>query len=307
MTLQELEARARDLVSDPDNDFWKTLSTHLNQAVLDFVDAVDRPRIKVAVALEQGKFKYPIPASCLRITEAFFEGEPLEIKTESELNEEYSVPSWQYGDSTADIIQTTIVQENKARPSSWRYQTGIPLALILDQRTVAAFRVFPIPDDVELVCAIPDAYQYASIIPFLPAWMDFFPQADKLLDMTVQKQNQQGTVVYLGQSVSLPLTVEQDGRITSVTFRRSILLEAVKSPTPMTQPDHVPDGVPVNYHKDLVFGALAYAYLKEGEFRNATKADVCSKMFETKIAEAILKEQTNPLTYARRPALRISH
>jgi len=326
----EIVARTEQDLQDENNTHWSVaeLQGYINRAQLEFCMEAKYPVILEPVAIEEDRFIYDTPSKIQEIVSATYLGLDLPIWTESHVEaakreQGYAVTNGYPTPFGLLAISSNSVDQRSSYNSgtSWRFDTGTPRGLVVNERSSSTFRVYPIPDSntapynstVEsgtdtLVGGGTSWTWTGDTIHNLPGMEWAFAVGEDSTNDPYRLLAWLDAHDYTDGGIQVTDDGDGFGFLWSITLDRQIGLSGVKRPDTMTLDADVPD-VDAVYYEALVDGALYRAYAKDAPTQDRGKSDKHKKLFMDKASEARIKEElgsgnfykgTHPTTQLRR-------
>ena len=288
--LVDIRSRVTTVLQDLEYVRWtKTeLNNYIHDAVLDLVRTIRLPVEDRNIVISATNYQIPLPSTLMDISGGSISGRELPVVTTSEMKKlasegrlpattregEYSVTQI-FGNPLWNYIE------------DWTTVTGVPQALIIDQRSSGTITVWPIPI-IEATLKLTGTSRPPRMSDEVPYQYSDATDPDNPVVRIVATTLQGwivGTSTALVDDEGISLTFDSDGEtIGNYTDTFNI------APTDyQTTCDIDPVWVDA-----LTYGTLERAYLKEHDLRNVEKSEYFKNKKMQLIADAHRVEPLNP-------------
>ena len=298
MNLREIKntawVLAEDTLQNEVGVYWPEMAEYINKAQQDWVLKVGKPEARVSVALDRNRLKYTMPTDLVKVYRAYFRGQRIQLTSEDELDSDLMNPcksdAYQaflrtpFGAIPVQLNQNMLRSTSLNTVQSWREERGALRSLVFSHSTARDFRLYPIPEIYQFHSD--DNTEYGAIDSFCVA-----PQIANYVDANylddLLDDGSDGEIVGFSVSAESDFVyrIEEDSAFDGVQVSEDLLLVGLQRP-PDLEADTDEPVIDAIYHRDLVNGALYYAYLKDGEMRNQQKAAAYLAKFEQAISTA---------------------
>ena len=288
--LVDIRSRATTVLQDTEYIRWtKTeLNNYIHDAVLDLVRTIRLPVEDNDVVINSTSYQIALPSTLMDISGGSISGRELPVVTTSEMKKlasegrlpattkegEYSVTQI-FGNPLWNWIE------------DWRIATGIPQALVIDQKSSGIITVWPIPT-VEATLKLTGTSRPPRMSDEVPYQYTDTTDPDnpvvRIIVTTLQGWIV-GTSTALVDDIDRSLTFDSDGE----TIGNYTDTFAIASTDYKTTCDIDPVWVDA-----LTYGTLERAYLKEHDLRNVEKSGYFMNKKMQLIADAHRVEPLNP-------------
>ena len=288
--LVDIRSRVTTVLQDAGYIRWtKTeLNNYIHDAVLDLVRTIRLPVEDRDIVISATNYQIPLPSTLMDISGGSISGRELPVVTTSEMKKLHSEGRLPAGTKEGEYSVTQIF----GNPlwnwiEDWTTVTGVPQALVIDQKSSGTITVWPIPTE-EATLKLTGTSRPPRMSDEVPYQYSDATDVDNIVVRIIVTTLQGwivGTSTALVDDIDRSLTFDSDGE--SISNGEDTF--GIASTDYQTTCDIDPVWVDA-----LTYGTLERAYLKEHDLRNVEKSEYFKNKKMQLIADAHRVEPLNP-------------